>query len=165
MSIEGFILTPENERDLTSAFTKSVAVDVAIEAVRRADGIPNAPGCYFWIADTIAGRIKVYIGETRSIRTRLLNYATDFQPRSPDDYKMRIFWDWMLERMPDASFHLYFVEIPGERVNRLKREADLNRKFVPLLYRLPRSELAETTAFREAFRHYYTARLSARIGF
>src|SRR6266404_9225090 len=48
-------------------------------------------GIYFWVMRQESLEYKIYVGKTKSLSDRVLNYISEFQPHSPNDYKLRIF--------------------------------------------------------------------------
>src|SRR6266436_2206644 len=71
--------------------------DPALEKARKQHR--GVAGVYFWVMAYEAARYRIYIGKTKSLSGRLLDYTRDFQPRSADDFKVQIFKAFMMERI------------------------------------------------------------------
>ena len=116
-------------------------------------GLPAQSGCYFWIMCSDSRRYKIYIGRTRSILKRVMDYANDFQVHAPNDYKLRFFQESMSRGFPTAAFDLYFTDVPVEQCK--AREKELLRQFSPLINTLPPPTEHERDLIRRAFEEYY----------
>lgn len=61
------------------------------------------PGIYFWVMRQGERVFRIYIGKTNSMSYRMQNYVGEFQPHSPNDYKLRIFRVFLAESTPGAT--------------------------------------------------------------
>jgi hypothetical protein len=78
----------------------------------------QGPSCYM-----------IYVGRTNSLLRRLKEYGNDFQPGTPNDYKLRHFQRWMREIFTEAELDLYFVEVREPKA----LETDILRKVQPFI--------------------------------
>jgi hypothetical protein len=105
---------------------------------------------------------KLYIGQTNSLANRLLNYVSEFQAHSPNDYKLRIFAAFLAELAPQAVLDLYFAV---KDVGSLKKaEKDAIRKYDPLLNQLPPPNAEAKEKLKNAFEFYYRSAFERRLG-
>ncbi len=88
-------------------------------------------GIYFWVLRHETNEYKIYIGQTNSLANRLVNYVSEFQAHSTNDYKLRVFSAFLAELAPKAALDLYFSESDVSRLN--EAEKDAIRKYDPLL--------------------------------
>src|SRR5204863_2178276 len=51
----------------------------------------NTAGIYFWVMAVESAKYAIYIGQANPLSRRLINYISDFQAHSPNDYKLQIF--------------------------------------------------------------------------
>jgi hypothetical protein len=135
--------------DLFSRFSR-VGEDINLDAFDRKQrgAYPSGPGIYYWVMRCGNDRFKIYVGRTTSLRRRVCEYANEFQPGVPNDYKMRHFQRWMRERFSDAQLDLYFCETP----NRIAEEKEVVRKTRPFI-NVPSG--SDSAALREANWKYY----------
>jgi hypothetical protein len=110
-------------------------------------------GIYFWILRHEDAEYKIYIGQTKSLSRRVLNYISEFQPHSPNDYKLRVFHAFLLELVPSATLDLYFAEKDSAILT--QAEADAIKKYDPLLNKLPRPTPEARGELKKAFSLYY----------
>jgi hypothetical protein len=84
----------------------------------------QGPSCYM-----------IYVGRTNSWLRRLKEYCNDFQPGTPNDYKVRHFQRWTREIFPEAELDLYFVEArePKALETDILRKVKLLRKVKPFI--------------------------------
>ncbi len=119
------------------------------------------PGIYFWVMRYDFRLFRIYVGKTRCLSIRVGNYTAEFQPQSPNDYKMRVFRAFLVERLPDAALDLYFsvqdedgsVPVELTRAENLAIDA-----YDPLLNRLNKKcppSAAARNLLRDAFAVYY----------
>jgi len=107
------------------------------------------PGIYFWILKDGGVEYKVYIGQTQSLSARLKNYISEFQPHSPNDYKLRVFYDFALRLLPNATLDLYFSEKSKDCLGNEEKSA--MEKYRPFFYKLPRPDSSEKDKLKRAF--------------
>jgi len=115
--------------------------------------IPSACGCYFWLLSVGPRRFKIYLGRTRSLSRRLLEYRNPFQVHSPNDFKLQFFWAWLTRDIPAARLDLYFRTVPPDLCK--AAETELVRRYRPLINCLPPPTLADRQAIQFAFEEYY----------
>lgn len=119
-------------------------------------------GIYVWIMTDAGRNYRIYVGKTVSIALRAANYIGDFQPHSPNDYKLRIFAEFMQDILPQATLDLWFKAVPSADLTRCEKEAI--RTFSPLLNgRLKPSNAARVTLER-AFSDYYRSGFARALG-
>ena len=122
----------------------------------------NVSGIYFWVLRHEAKEYKLYIGKTKSLAKRLVDYVSKFQPHSPNDYKLRIFAAFLAELAPQAVLDLYFAV---KDVGSLKKaEKDAIRKYDPLLNQLPPPNAEAKEKLKNAFEFYYRSAFERRLG-
>lgn len=118
-------------------------------------------GIYFWVLRHGTDEYKLYIGQTKSLANRLLNYVSEFQAHSPNDYKLRIFAAFLTELAPRAVLDLYFAV---KEVGDLKdAERIAIRQYRPLLNELPPPSIEAKQRLREAFEFYYRSAFQGRL--
>ena len=88
-------------------------------------------GIYFWVMRQESLEYKIYVGKTKSLSDRVLNYISEFQPHSPNDYKLRIFQTFIVTLMPDATLDLYFARTDPFTLTQAENEAI--RKYGPTI--------------------------------
>jgi hypothetical protein len=103
------------------------------EQFRRIAENYNKPGIYFWVmrygdADDL---FSIYVGKTKSLANRVKNYLSEFQPHSPNDFKLRIFQSYLSKAVPFASLDLLFAPCPENELTLAEKE--FIRKYKPLL--------------------------------
>jgi hypothetical protein len=67
-----------------SLAASAVALHDVDPAIRKR--VPAVSGCYFWTMRGGDTEFKIYIGRTRSLRTRLRDYTNSIQIHAPNDY-------------------------------------------------------------------------------
>jgi hypothetical protein len=135
---------------LTSA---SLRRDEHIEqALAKYKGVP---GIYFWLMKYEGVSYKIYIGSTRSLSRRLLNYMSEFQAHSPNDYKPQVFLAFINELIPGATLDLYFRREAGSLND---AETKAKHDYDPLLNDLPAPTSEAKEALKGAFSLYYRRR-------
>ena len=139
-----------------ATLTKDEPLRRLLETHKRASGI------YFWVLRHEAKEYKIYIGQTNSLANRLVNYVSEFQAHSTNDYKMRVFTAFLAEFSPDVALDLYFSVTD---VGSLKEAAKLAiRKYDPLLNQLPPPSAEAKERLRNAFEFYYRSSFELRLG-
>jgi hypothetical protein len=129
--------------------------------LRLLDTHRNVSGIYFWVLRYDTKEYRLYIGQTNSLANRLLNYVSEFQAHSPNDYKLRIFAAFLAELAPNAELDLYFVET---EVGKLREaEKDAIRRYDPLLNKLPPPSAEAKEKLRSAFEFYYRSAFELRL--
>ena len=93
----------------------------------------KVPGVYFWVMRWGDEFYRVYIGKSISIVGRLTKYTGNFQPKAPSDYKIRYFYDYMLENFPGATLNFYYKmhQLDGKKLH--EKENELIDEFKPLI--------------------------------
>ena len=125
--------------------------------IRRAipDTCDGVPGVYLWVMSVGPVLYRVYVGKTKSLERRVADYMKDFQPHSPNDYKIRIFQQAVFAKEPEASFMLYFARASLETYTRLETQAV--QRYTPLLNQRASVAPAAREAFQKAFEAFYRA--------
>lgn len=121
------------------------------------------PGVYFWVMRWNGNRYSIYIGKSISIIGRLSNYTGEFQPQSPNNYKMRYFHDFMGRRFLGATLELYYRELQLGRKELHEPENELVLLFDPLINRLETSKESKKV-LQEAFRKLYVSSFERVLG-
>lgn len=116
-------------------------------------------GVYFWIARHESNEYKIYIGQTNSLANRLVNYVSDFQAHSTNDFKMRVFAAFLAESAPDAALDLYFS--PTDNYKAAEKQAI--HKYDPLLNKLPPPSAEAKEKLKSAFEFYYRSSFELRL--
>lgn len=129
-----------------------------IEVVSNYKGVA---GIYFWVLSYENAEYKIYIGKTKSLSYRVLNYVSEFQPHSPNDYKLRIFHAFLSEFMPTATLDLYFAK--KDLVTLAQAETDAINRYDPLLNKLPPPTAEARNELKKAFSLYYQAAFERRL--
>ena len=113
----------------------------------------QVPGIYFWVMRQGERLFRIYIGKTNSMSYRMQNYVGEFQPHSPNDFKMRIFRAFLEESVPDGTLDLYFS--PKSLSDLTPAENLAVVAYDPLLNRRQRPTADARAVLREAFSGYY----------
>ena len=115
----------------------------------------NAPGIYFWVMrfgehDDL---YSIYIGKTKSMSYRVKNYFGAFQPHSPNDFKLQIFFSFLSDNVPGAALDLLFSRRSEGELSEAEKEAINSYK--PLLNTRRQASAAAHSSLRDAFALYY----------
>lgn len=116
-------------------------------------------GIYFWIARHEGKEYKIYIGQTNSLANRLINYVSEFQAHSTNDFKMRAFAAFLAELAPNAALDLYFFATDSYK----EAEKHAIRKYDPLLNKLPSPSAESRERLKSAFESYYRSSFELRL--
>jgi hypothetical protein len=131
--------------------------DTTLYRCNRVDQIiadyKKVPGIYFWVMRHGGRRFRIYIGKTNSMSNRIQNYVVDFQPHSPNDYKLRIFQEFLAGNVPGATLDLYFS--PKSLTELTQAENHAVSTYEPLLNQRRRPSADARAALRDAFSRYY----------
>lgn len=138
----------EFEPVLTNA---TFARDKSLSLLR--DTHTGVSGIYFWILRNKDIEYKLYIGKTKSLANRLVNYVSEFQPHSPNDYKLRIFAQYLVELAPEAALDLYFEATDVGDLKDAEKKAI--RRFRPILNQLPSPSSDAKEKLKNAFENFY----------
>lgn len=117
---------------------------------------------YFWIMRLEEKEFKIYIGRTKCISSRIKNYISEFQPHSPNDYKLQIFHSFIAEVAPHAVLDLYFSERNKEDLKDAEKWAI--SEYDPLLNRRTTPSTDERLALRDAFSSFYRLKFERLLG-
>ncbi len=109
----------------------------------------------------LAVSYKLYIGKTNSLADRLNFYLSDFQPHSPNDFKLRVFASYLNEIAHSATMDLHFKSVDVRSLT--EAENDAVRRYDPILNKLPQPSLDARNRLREAFELYYRSALEQRL--
>ena len=118
-------------------------------------------GIYFWILRHETKEYKIYIGQTNSLANRLVNYVSEFQAHSTNDYKLRVFSAFLGELAPKAALDLYFSATDVGSLN--GAEKDAIRRYDPLLNQLPPPSADAKERLKNAFEFYYRSAFESRL--
>lgn len=111
------------------------------------------PAVYAWTLEHAGRRHRIYVGKTNSLGGRLRNYVAGFQPHSPNDFKLRVFHDFVAELLPAASFELHATNCDAPDLT--ARENEAIAFFQPLLNRRMQATDDARHALESAFAAYY----------
>jgi hypothetical protein len=115
----------------------------------------NVSGIYFWVmrfgeSDDL---YSIYVGKTKSMSYRLQNYFGAFQPHSPNDFKLQIFFAFLSEAVSGAALDLLFCRRSEGDLSQAEKEAIDSYK--PLLNTRRQASAAAHSSLRDAFALYY----------
>ena len=157
-----FLLSKSDAEAMRSEFTP-VLTDATFtrdEPLRRLLAThKKVSGIYFWIARHHSSEYKIYIGQTNSLANRLVNYVSEFQAHSTNDFKMRVFAAFLAELAPDAALDLYFSATSNYKA----AEKPAIHKYDPLLNKLPSPSAEAKERLRHAFEFYYRSSFELRL--
>ena len=161
---DGFLLVGDEAGEMRSEFKPVLANATSTRdesLTRLLETHKKVPGIYLWVLRNETKEYKLYIGQTNSLANRLLNYVSEFQAHSPNDYKLRIFAAFLAELAPQAVLDLYFAV---KDVGSLKKaEKDAIRKYDPLLNQLPPPNAEAKEKLKNAFEFYYRSAFERRL--
>ena len=125
------------------------------EQFDRINGHYNKPGIYLWVmtygdSDDL---FSIYIGKTKSLSTRVRNYRSEFQPHSPNDFKLRIFQSFLSEHVPDAALDLLFSPRGLDQLTTSENAAIHTYK--PMLNIRQAATASARLGLQNAFEQYY----------
>lgn len=158
--LEPFSLSADQMADIQARFAL-VLSDARLTIVSKQDisaaaaSVQNGPGVYFWMMGAGGQNYRIYVGKTKSLARRVSDYMKDFQAHSPNDYKIRVFQQTILEKYPEAQFRLYFAAASLEKYTQIENELIL--RLDPLLNRRASTGAGARESFRKAFEAYYRA--------
>ena len=125
------------------AFTlKKAVMDVTADA-----------GIYFWLLDLDSICYKIYIGKTTSLKRRLGDYSNPFQIHSPNDYKIKFFQEFILNKYKKAQFRLLFKRASKESITTLETK-EINT-FNPLINQRKKPSKEVQLKIFDSFQAYY----------
>jgi hypothetical protein len=90
---------------------------------------------------------------------QLVNYVSEFQAHSTNDFKMRAFAAFLAELAPNAALDLYFSATESYK----EAEQHAIRKYDPLLNKLPPPSAEAREALKSAFEFYYRSSFELRL--
>jgi len=116
----------------------------------------QVPGIYFWVMryGNEDDLFRIYIGKTNSLSYRVQNYLSEFQPHSPNDFKLRIFQTFISEVAPTAALDLLFSRRSADQLTQSENEA-IAFYDRPLLNRRQSASASARGALQDAFAQYY----------
>lgn len=167
MGLDHYELAGPKAEDFRQDFKPVLAnVDLSDRQQLRTglSGHKTTSAIYFWVLEYEGRTYKVYIGKATSLATRVSNYIAKFQPRAPDDYKMRIFHEFISEECPGCTLSLYAKECGPEAKERAKAEKDAIAKFYPLMVQnVKKATEADYDAIKAAYETYYRSAMRSAI--
>ena len=110
-------------------------------------------GIYFWVLAYEENLYRIYVGKTNSLAHRIKNYSSAFQPHSPNDFKLQIFYLFTQELLPQSELLLYFSPCNVDLLNHQEKEEI--GFFDPLLNRRMKASTEIRSKLQEAFVAYY----------
>ena len=126
--LKAFLLSLDLEQEFQLVLEDANFITGKKEDIRRAiPGTYNIPGLYFWVMSVRGKRYRIYIGKTKSLVRRVEDYVKEFQAHSPNDYKIHIFQQTILEwesrtRWPrKKSRNRHFLKIRRSTLKKLQR--------------------------------------------
>lgn len=154
--LETFRFMPDQAASMRSEFTLVLSGTDLSKSGALADVIAThkkVPGIYFWVLRHQGAEFRIYVGKTNSLSYRLVNYVSEFQPHSPNDYKLRIFTAFTAEFAPDGAYDLYFKKTDLAGLTQAENAAIA--AYRPLLNQLPSASPEAKARLKEAFGDYY----------
>lgn len=83
-------------------------------------------GIYFWVVEIEGRKYSMYIGKTTNLRERVNWYMRDFQVASPDDFKLRVFVEYICENYKgkkiQIQYHLYFKQYDKNKLKSMEKQ-------------------------------------------
>jgi hypothetical protein len=158
--LEPYVFSETQRRGLEAVFGLALS-DARLVGRSKDDilDIPGAfcrvPGVYFWVMGIGSCLYRIYVGKTKSLERRVADYMKDFQPHSPNDYKIRVFQQAAIEAEPSAHFMLYFARSSPSNYSKLETQSV--RAYCPLLNHRASVAQAARDAFERAFVAFYHA--------
>ena len=137
-----FLLIDINETNEATLTSKKTIGDVTADA-----------GVYFWLLALDSNRYKIYIGKTTSLKRRLGDYSNPFQIHSPNDYKMKFFQEFILNKYKNAQFQLLFKRSAKESITALETK-EINA-FNPLINQRKKTSKEIQLKIFNSFQAYY----------
>ena len=153
---EPFELSSQQESELCSNFelilpdTDLTKCDLVTEIIANYKKIS---GIYFWVMRSGNRQFRIYIGKTNSMSYRMQNYVSEFQPHSPNDYKMKIFYSYIAELEPKPCLDLYFSPIELQSIT--QSENDAIGLYSPFLNKRQKASKEARDIVKDAFSFYY----------
>jgi hypothetical protein len=164
VAMERFVLANHRaerfHREFTIVLTgTNLMRDESLERVL--DQYRKIAGIYFWVMAHEERKYSIYIGMAGCLSRRLMNYISDFQAHSPNDYKLQIFHAFMSEFAPSATLDLYFAPMSSDRIGNAETESV--SFYDPLLNHLPAPSAHARQALKDAFAEYYRSAITNRL--
>lgn len=116
-------------------------------------GHKKVAAIYFWTMRLNDKEFKIYIGKTNSISLRAQNYTGEFQPHSPNDFKLRIFRSFISEVAPTATLNFYVSKITAHDLTNAEKLAIA--KYNPFLNKRQHPSPEAKALLRDAFSLFY----------
>ena len=111
------------------------------------------PAIYFWVLEHHGQKHRIYVGKTKSLGYRILNYASAFQPHSPNDFKLQVFHKFSQEHYADSKLSMHYTP---SRVDELTAQENKEIAFFdPLLNSRLRPSGQTRRHLEQAFVAYY----------
>ena len=127
--------------------------DATVNALRD---YAKKSGVYFWVCEFDKYCVAAYVGRTNNLLRRITEYSSNYQPHSPNDFKLRIFWHYCETRGANR-LSLYFK--PAEESDRTlaAQEKEEIRALNPFLNKrqVPTAEARD--CLLKAFEDYYVS--------
>ncbi len=127
--------------------------------------IPKLQGIYFWILEIDNIFFKVYIGKTNNLNRRIAEQLSNFQPSSPNDYKIRFFMDFLNKSNIEWTLHLHFFDIKEPT----KEDLANKENYFIKLYEMNNTGIINgfvkinTDKIRNVYKKYYFMRFKNRL--
>jgi hypothetical protein len=118
-------------------------------------------GIYFLLLKYKSKKYKIYIGKTKRLKKRLMDYANDFQAHSPNDYKLQLFVTYLAMVAPGASLELHFARKEAEHLTEAEKRAI--DQFKPLLNQLRKPDPEAKKRLTDAFALYYQSAIEQTL--
>ena len=163
-SLQNFKLSIAQSEHLNSHYKFVLGNDELweLEAIRNtASYFHRIPAIYFWVLDYKNQLNSIYIGKTKSLSNRIYNYASSFQPHSPNDFKLQVFHNFSHKEFPQSSLRLYFRPC---LINELTIQEKIEISFFsPLLNTRLKANKKERENLQLAFSEYYISGFSVAL--
>lgn len=147
-----------NEGIVPSSKSKAEIIRVLTDKTKE----NNRNGIYFWLLESNNERYCIYIGRTNDLKRRIEEYCNDFQPHSPNDFKIQFMYDYMVTLFGDkVKLSLYFRSCGKDDNARLEtEEISYYKPFIN--EQLPLDEKLKGILF-EAYKEYYRVIFDEKI--
>lgn len=164
MSIESlrrYRLSAEDSTTLADTFQLLLTnVDFEVPDRPKLQNLPLTPGVYFWTLRCDSEIFKIYVGKAKNISKRTNDYHLEFQPHSPNDFKLRFFQQFVFQHFPRATFDLWFRHVPLDCYT--EDENKFIRMFSPLINERG-SGTEEKAVLKAAFSAYFTQTFTRKL--
>jgi len=129
--------------------------------ISNADYAGYGEGLYFFLLNFEDSKFKIYLGRTNTLRRRMREYTSPFQPHSPNDFKLQAFQSYLSDTLPTATLDLLFQRLPSSSLKGAET-AGINR-YSPLLNEPSQPTREARHALQKAFSQYIRSTFEQRL--